>query len=101
LKYSAMLLAGTLLGMILTFAAPLILIFVQDATARILGAAAWLFMTASIVPTLRFYRLSPWRALLLPLAALFYTYATWLSAVRYWTGKGGQWKGRAQAQRGA
>jgi hopene-associated glycosyltransferase HpnB len=101
LKYSALLLLGTLLGMVLTFVAPLLLILVNDASARILGAAAWVLMTASFLPTLRFYRVSPWWALLLPLAALFYTYATWLSAVRYWLGKGGQWKGRAQAQRGA
>jgi len=34
---------------------------------------------------------------LLPVAAVFYSYATWLSGVRYALGKGGQWKGRAQA----
>jgi len=34
---------------------------------------------------------------LLPVAAAFYSYATWLSAVRYWLGRGGQWKGRSQA----
>jgi hopene-associated glycosyltransferase HpnB len=101
LKYSSLLLFGTFFSMMLTFVAPLILIFVPDTTAKVLGVAAWIFMTASFLPALRFYRLSPWWALLLPLAALFYTYATWLSAVRYWTGKGGQWKGRAQAQRGA
>jgi hopene-associated glycosyltransferase HpnB len=101
LKYSALLLFGTVLGMFLTFVAPVILILVHDATARILGATAWILMTGSFLPALRFYRVSPWWALLLPLAALFYTYATWLSAVRYWTGRGGQWKGRAQAQRGA
>jgi hopene-associated glycosyltransferase HpnB len=101
LKYSTFLLAGTLVGMLLTFVAPVALILMPDATARILGAAAWLLMTASFLPTLRFYRRSLWWALLLPLAALFYTYATWLSAVRYWVGKGGQWKGRAQAQKEA
>ena len=30
-------------------------------------------------------------------AALFYTYATCLSAARYWLGRGGRWKGRSQA----
>jgi hopene-associated glycosyltransferase HpnB len=99
LKYSALLLLGTVLGMLLTFVAPVVLILALDAIARTLGAASWILMTASLWPTLRFYRLSLWWALLLPLAALFYTYATWLSAARYWTGRGGQWKGRAQAQR--
>jgi hypothetical protein len=32
----------------------------------------------------------------LPLIALFYTIATLDSAVRYWTGRGGLWKGRVQ-----
>jgi len=34
---------------------------------------------------------------LLPLTALFYLAATLASAWRYWRGRGGQWKGRAQA----
>jgi len=46
-----------------------------------------------------FYRLSPIWAFTLPFAALFYGYATCVSAVRYWLGRGGQWKGRAQAPR--
>jgi len=35
----------------------------------------------------------------LPVAAIFYGYATCVSAARYWLGRGGQWKGRAQAAR--
>jgi hopene-associated glycosyltransferase HpnB len=101
LRYSALLLLGTLLGMSLAYIAPLILLFAHDSTARILGFASWLLMSLSFLPTVRFYRLSPFWAPFLPLAALFYTYATWLSAVRYWMGKGGEWKGRAQAPRGA
>ena len=101
LRYSALLLAGTLAGMFLTYLAPVMLLFVHDSTAKILGFLAWLLMTLSFLPTLRFYRLSPAWAPLLPLAALFYSYATWLSAVRYWTGRGGLWKGRAQAPKDA
>lgn len=100
LRYSPLLLAGTVVGMLLTYLAPLILLLTHDFSARILGASAWLLMTVSFVPTARFYRISSVWALFLPLAALFYTYATWLSAVRYWLGRGGQWKGRAQARRG-
>lgn len=84
----------------MTYVAPVSLFFAQDATARLLGFAAWLLMTLSFLPTVRFYRQSPLWAPLLPFTALFYTYATWLSAVRYWSGKGGLWKGRAQAPRG-
>jgi hopene-associated glycosyltransferase HpnB len=99
LRYSPLVLAGTLLGMLLTYVAPIALLFAHDSTARALGATAWLLMTLSFLPTVRFYRLSALWAPLLPLTALFYTYATWLSALRYWMGKGGQWKGRAQAQK--
>ena len=99
LRYSSLILAGTLAGMLLTYVAPVARLFAHDSTARLLGATAWLLMTLSFLPTFRFYRLSWLWAPLLPLTALFYTYATWLSAFRYWLGKGGQWKGRAQAQR--
>jgi hopene-associated glycosyltransferase HpnB len=100
LRYSPLILMGTLAGMFLTYVAPVVLLFAQDSTARTLGIVACLLMTLSFLPTVRFYRLSFVWAPLLPLTALFYTYATWLSAVRYWMGKGGQWKGRAQAPRG-
>jgi hopene-associated glycosyltransferase HpnB len=101
LRYSTLFLAGTLAGMFLTYLAPVMLLIVHDSTAKILGFLAWLLMTLSFLPTLRFYRLSPAWAPLLPLTALFYSYATWLSAVRYWTGRGGLWKGRAQAPKDA
>ena len=97
LRYSLLLLAGTVLGMLLTYLAPIALLLAPGATARTLAAAAWLLMTLSFLPTVRYCRLSCIWAPLLPLTALFYTYATWLSALRYWLGKGGQWKGRAQA----
>ena len=100
LRYSALVLVGTLTGMFLTYVAPLLLLFVHDSTARALGFVAWLLMTLSFLRTVRFYRLSPLWAPLLPLTAVFYTYATCLSAVRYWRGKGGLWKGRAQAPKG-
>ncbi|HLZ52331.1 MAG TPA: glycosyltransferase [Candidatus Acidoferrum sp.] len=99
LRYSAWLLAGTLVAMFLTYVAPVVLLFSPDVIARIFGLTAWLLMTFSFLPTIRFYRLSPLWAPLLPLTAMFYTYATFLSALRFWRGKGGQWKGRAQAQR--
>jgi hopene-associated glycosyltransferase HpnB len=99
LRYSAALLVGTLLGMLLTYVAPVVLVFAHDSSARILGLAAWILMAASFLPTLRFYRVSTIWALLLPLTAVFYSYATWVSGLRFWMGKGGLWKGRTQAPR--
>jgi hopene-associated glycosyltransferase HpnB len=98
LRYSAILLAGTFVAMILTFVLPLALTFSANIRVWPCALAAWCLMTASFLPTLSFYRVRPILALLLPLAALFYAYATCLSAVRYWLGRGGQWKGRAQAK---
>ena len=99
LKYSSLLLLGTLVGMMLTYVAPVVLAFYLHAVVWRLGLAAWLLMAVTYLPTVRFYGLSPLWAPFLPVAAAFYSYATWLSAVRYWLGRGGQWKGRAQAAR--
>jgi glycosyl transferase family 2 len=98
LQYSVLQLVGTLLGMATTFLLPIALTFSTDVRAWPFALAAWCLMTASFLPTVAFYRLRPIWGLLLPLVALFYTYATCLSAVRYWSGRGGQWKGRAQAK---
>ena len=35
-------------------------------------------------------------ALALPAVAAFYMFATVHSAVKFWSGRGGEWKGRAQ-----
>ena len=99
LRYSPLLLVGTLAGLFLTYIAPVALLFARNPITRILSLAAWLLMSLTFLPTVRFYRPSPLRAPLLPLAALFYAYATWLSAIRYWLNRGAQWKGRAQAPR--
>ena len=99
LRYSAFILAGTLIGMLLTYIAPVALLFTHDPIARTLGLVAWFLMSLSFLPAVRFYRLSPLWAALFPLTSLFYTYATLLSALRYWRGGGAQWKGRAQARK--
>ena len=48
-------------------------------------------------PTLRFYRVAPLYGLLLPLIAAIYMWFTCVSALAYARGRGGMWKGRAQA----
>jgi hypothetical protein len=87
-----------MVGMAFTYLAPPILVLAShDATAMALGAAAWLAMAASFQPMLRMYRCSPLVALLLPAIAAFYMAATVGSAVQFWRGRGGAWKGRFQA----
>jgi hopene-associated glycosyltransferase HpnB len=97
LRHSALLLAGTLVGMAMIYLAPPLLLLTRDSSAIALGLMAWTLMTISYLPVLRFYRVALTWAPLLPLIALFYMAATLDSALRYWTGRGGEWKGRVQA----
>jgi hopene-associated glycosyltransferase HpnB len=96
LHHSIWLLAGTILAMAVIYLAAPLLILTGDHMAATCGMAAWLLMIVSYAPTLRFYRRSVVWAPLLPLIALFYMIATIDSAIRYWTGRGGLWKGRVQ-----
>lgn len=58
------------------------------------GLAGWLVMAATYAPMLRLYRLSPLRAVSLPLIAAMYAAMTADSARRHLRGRGGEWKGR-------
>ena len=82
LSYHPFLLLGTLAAMLLTYLAPVMLMFVPHKAPLIVGASTWLLMSLLYLPTIRFYRLSPAWAVILPLTALFYSYATFLSAAR-------------------
>ena len=59
LRYSAALLIGTVLGMVMTYIAPVALIFSGDRAPQLLAGCAWLLMSLLFLPTVRFYRLSP------------------------------------------
>jgi len=97
LRYSFVLLLATLAGLFVTYLLAWICFFTLDDPAWILASTTISIMTATYGMTVRFYGL-PWLwALTLPFAAIFYGYATFLSALHYWLGRGGQWKGRSQA----
>ncbi|MBP0491734.1 glycosyltransferase [Pararoseomonas indoligenes] len=100
LGYSPLLLAGTVLGMVLTYLLPPALALFGDGYARIAGLAAWAMMALAFQPMLRFYRVSPLWGLALPVIGAAYTVFTLQSALQVWRGKGGMWKGRAQAMTG-
>ena len=100
LNYSPLILLGAVLGMVITYlAAPLVAIFAPGPW-RWVGVAAWLLMALSFQPTLRFYRRSPLWGLALPAIGALYTWFTVQSAIDVWRGRGGAWKGRAQALAG-
>ena len=106
LRYSPAVLAGTLTGLLFLYALPPagvitglagVLAGGDGAAAVTLGAglAGWALMSLSYLPMLRLYRLSPLRAPGLPLIALLYAAMTADSARRHYTGRGAEWRGRA------
>lgn len=97
LGYSPWLLAGTLLGMAIVYLAAPVLALFGHGLARWLGLTAWIAMAVSFQPMLAFYRRSPLWGLALPAIGALYTAFTLDSAIQVWRGKGGMWKGRAQA----
>jgi hopene-associated glycosyltransferase HpnB len=97
LKHSTWMLLLAVAGLTATYLLPPVLaIFSHRMTPALLGAAAWALMAACFYPMVRFYRLSPLWVVALPLVAVFYMGAAVHSAIRYWSGRGGQWKGRVQ-----
>jgi hopene-associated glycosyltransferase HpnB len=97
LAYSTLMLALTVLMLALTYLAPPLLVLSFQPAAMLCGGSAWLGMSIAFLPTLRAYDAPRRIALLLPLIALFYVAATTASAVLFWCGRGGYWKGRVQA----
>ncbi|MFH8371645.1 glycosyltransferase [Streptomyces sp. NPDC018031] len=98
LRYSPVLLVGTVAGLALVYlvppAATVAGALTGQLTAGVVGGAAWLIMTGSYLPMLRYYRQTPWLAPLLPLIAALYLLMTVDSAVQHHRGRGAAWKGR-------
>jgi hypothetical protein len=100
LGYSPLLLVGTVAGMLLVYGVSPLLALFAEGPARWLGLAAWLAMALAFQPMLRFYRVSPLWGVALPAIAAAYALFTVDSALQVWRGRGGMWKGRAQAMTG-
>ena len=96
LRHSTLLLIGAIIGMSLSYLLPLVLILSEGRTAASLGAIACLLMAAAYAPMVQFYKLNLLWSLTLPLSACFYMAATIHSACKFWSGRGGEWKGRVQ-----
>ncbi len=98
LRYSPLLLAGTVLGLALVYLVPVVALVAGaaagSAAVAALGGAAWAVMTGTFVPMERYYG-RPWaEALLLPFTAGLYLLMTVDSAVQHRRGRGASWKGR-------
>ena len=96
LRYSPLLLAGTILSLAIIYLGPVALTVFATGLLRFLGIAAWLLMALAFQPTLRFYGRSRLWGLALPAIATAYMAFTVDSAYQHVRGRGGMWKGRAQ-----
>lgn len=98
LRYSPLLLAGTVAAMLVVFVVPPLAVagglLMRRRELVFGGVVAWGVMSALYVPTLRRYRVPAWQALALPFTATLYTAMTIDSARRHARGRGGTWKGR-------
>jgi hopene-associated glycosyltransferase HpnB len=97
LGYSPLALIGTILGMLIVYAAPPLLVLFARESAQASGILAWAAMTLAFQPIAKFYRVSPLWGLALPVIGGLYTLFALDSAMQHWRGRGGMWKGRAQA----
>ncbi|MGW7041180.1 glycosyltransferase [Streptomyces avermitilis] len=104
LRHSPLLLAGTVLGLVLVYLVPPGALFVGIAVGSTptmaAGGIAWLVMTGTYLPMLRYYRQPLWLAPLLPVTAFLYLLMTVDSAVQHYQGRGAAWKGRTYARPG-
>ena len=90
LNHSVSLLLGAIVGLLLTYLMPAVL----GLAGSYVALSAWAIMGFCYAPMVRFYGLNILWALTLPLTACFYLAATVYSAISYWLGRGGAWKGR-------
>jgi len=97
LRYSPWRLAGVIGGMALVYIAPPLFALFARGAAEAAGALAWAMMALALTPTLRLYRRPLIGGLALPAIAAAYVAFTFDSALQYWRGRGGYWKGRVQA----
>jgi len=97
LNYSPLVLVGCILGLALTYLAPVGLAIFADGVPQFVGIFVWLLMAFAFRRTLKFYARSMLWAPLLPAIAAIYMAFTVDSAYQHGRGRGGMWKGRAQA----
>jgi hopene-associated glycosyltransferase HpnB len=102
LRHNPLVLLGTVLGLALVYLVPPVTLIAGLATgetaAALLGGLAWLVMTGTYIPMLRYYGQPLWLAPLLPFTAFLYLLMTVDSAVQHYRGRGAAWKGRTYAR---
>jgi hopene-associated glycosyltransferase HpnB len=97
LRYSPLRLVGAIGGMALVYVTPPLFAIFARGGAQVAGAVGWAMMALALAPTLRLYRRPFVGGLALPGIAAAFLAFTFDSALQYWRGRGGYWKGRVQA----
>ncbi|MFD5013549.1 glycosyltransferase [Streptomyces chartreusis] len=102
LRHYPVVLAGTVAGLALVYLVPPVALVAGlaggDTVTAACGGLAWLVMTGTYVPMLRYYGQPLWLAPLLPFTAFLYLLMTVDSAVQHYRGRGAAWKGRTYAR---
>ncbi|MFD5817780.1 glycosyltransferase [Streptomyces sp. NPDC127038] len=102
LRHNPLLLAGTVAGLAVVYLVPPVALVAGlaagNAWAAAAGGLAWLVMTATYAPMLRYYGQPLALAPLLPFTAFLYLLMTVDSAVQHYRGRGAAWKGRTYAR---
>ncbi|MEU1852232.1 glycosyltransferase [Streptomyces sp. NPDC019990] len=102
MRHHPLLLAGTVAGLTLVYLVPPAALgaglTTGNTAAAVTGGLAWLVMSGTYVPMLRYYRQPLWLAPLLPFTAFLYLLMTVDSAVQHHRGRGAAWKGRTYAR---
>ena len=98
LRYSKLLLILCTVIMLASFGIPAIGLLLPPFSVKLLSAFCLISMVLTYLPTLKFYRMSAWWALAMPLIGSLYLAITWTSAINHWRGQTSQWKGRAYTQ---
>jgi hopene-associated glycosyltransferase HpnB len=94
----ALLLLCTLVFALACGLPPLILVAVPVLAAKLIAAAALLFMALGYLPVLNYYRMPRALALSMPLIGMIYLAMTWSSAFDHWRGRRSLWKGRVYSR---
>lgn len=98
LRYSVLLLLLVTALFALAYWLPLAALLSASPNSVEVAIVALAAMVASYIPTLRYYGVPVYHALLLPVTATLYLAMTWGSALRYWRGVRSLWKGRSYAR---
>jgi hopene-associated glycosyltransferase HpnB len=93
LGYSPLRLVVALIGLLVAFLAPPLLV-VTGGWAALAGLLAWGLMGWAYAPTVNYHGLSPLWVVTLPVAAALFAAMTIASAVGHYRGRPAQWRGR-------